>query len=74
MPLYTFYHCKPDGSAGSFETAQLPDDVSAGVRARAILDEHLSCAYVTVWAGEEKLEERHRSTLPLAEPGPSVVF
>jgi hypothetical protein len=74
MPLYTFYHCKPDGSAASFETAHLPDDLSASVRARDILAEHLSCAYVTVWAGEEKLEERHRAAPPpFAEDGTSAI-
>jgi hypothetical protein len=60
MPLYTFYHCKLDGSAASFDTVDLPDDVSARRRALAALDEHLSCAFVTVWSGEKKVAERHR--------------
>jgi hypothetical protein len=60
LPLYTFYPCKPDGSAASFETADFEDDFSASRYARDVLDEHRSCAYVAVWIGEEKVAERRR--------------
>ena len=47
--LYTFYACKPDGDALTFEALELPGDTEAVARAERVLAEHASCAYVEVW-------------------------
>ena len=58
MELYTFYPCKADGSAASFETFHLPDDAAALDRAAAVLSQHASCAYVAVWCGDRLVARR----------------
>lgn len=55
MALFTFYPRRRDGSATTFETIELPDDVSALVWARQVLAEHPSSVEVTVWRGESQI-------------------
>jgi len=55
MPLFTFYPCRPDGSSPAFETIECADDAAALVRARRVLEEHLSAAEVVVWRGERQI-------------------
>ena len=60
MAVYTFYLCRPDGSAASFEAFELASDAEARRRAPQILAEHPSCAYVAVWDGDRCVATRHR--------------
>jgi hypothetical protein len=60
MPLYTFYPCKPDGTADTFITEDLWDDGEACVRALHLLDLHPSATSIAVWAGERKVASRTR--------------
>ena len=48
MPIYTFYCCRPDDSAPSFEARALPSDEAAGLHAQRMLEEHRSCSHVVV--------------------------
>jgi hypothetical protein len=55
MPLFTFYPCLPDGSSPALETIECRDDASAMVRARRVLEDHLSAAEVVIWLGERRV-------------------
>lgn len=55
MPLYSFYPCRSDGSSAAFETIECRDEAHALVRARRVLDEHLSAVEVVIWHGELKV-------------------
>ena len=52
MRIYTFYFCRADGAAPSFEVYELADDAAAGACARRLLDEHPSCSHVLVCQDE----------------------
>jgi hypothetical protein len=52
VPLFTFYPCRSDGSSVAFETLDCPNDLEALVRARRVLDEHMSAVEVVIWQGE----------------------
>ena len=52
MNIYTFYFCRDDGAATSFEAVDLPSDHSTGEVAERMLLQHPSCAYVAVWEGD----------------------
>jgi hypothetical protein len=60
MPVFTFYICKRDGSSASFEAFELESDKDAPDRATAMLAEHLSCAFVSVWQGERRVLTQQR--------------
>jgi hypothetical protein len=60
MPVFTFYICKRDGSSTSFEAFELESDRDTPDRATAMLAEHLSCAFVSVWQGEREVLTRRR--------------
>lgn len=49
MSMFTFYLWKTDRSAESFEIFALDDDAQAVIRARTVLAQHPTCAFVTVW-------------------------
>ena len=55
MPIYTFYPCRADGSSTTFEAFELDGDEEARVRASLLLEQHASCAYVTVWQGDRQV-------------------
>lgn len=55
MPIYTFYPCRTDGSSPTFEAFDLGGDDEALTRANLMLDEHDSCAFVTVWQGDREV-------------------
>lgn len=55
MPMYTFYPCKPDGSAATFEALNLSDDASAAERAKKLIRLHPECAYLNVWQADRKV-------------------
>jgi len=55
MPIYTFYPCQADGSSPTFEAFDLAGDDEALTRASLMLDEHHSCAFVTVWQGDREV-------------------
>lgn len=60
MTMFTFYLCKEDGSAASFEAFELASDQLARERATAMLAQHTSCAYVNAWRGERKIWSERR--------------
>lgn len=60
MSIYTFYPCAADGLASTFQAFDLPSDEAAADRARRMLDEHLSCASVVVWAAERRVSVHRR--------------
>src|ERR1700759_1741111 len=60
MALYTFFPCLPDGHSSSFETRELPDDDDAEAFALVVLQRHLTCAWVAVWAGDREVCVRRR--------------
>ena len=49
MSMFTFYLWQTDRSAESFEIFDLDDDAQAVIRARTMLAQHPTCAFVTVW-------------------------
>ncbi|TAJ72146.1 MAG: hypothetical protein EPO51_08495 [Phenylobacterium sp.] len=55
MPLFTFYPCRPDGSSAAFETIECRDEAHALVRARQVLDDHMSAVEVVIWQGERQV-------------------
>lgn len=63
VPLFTFYPCRADGSSTAFETAECPGDADALVRARRVLDDHLSAVEVTIWQGERQVGALSRANL-----------
>lgn len=60
MALYTFRLCKPNGFSASFEAYELSGDGESLARAAELLDEHLNCDHIEVWAGERPVLARHR--------------
>ena len=78
MTMFTFYLCKADGSAASFEAFDLGSDRLARQRAGAMLAQHPSCAYVNAWRGDRKVWTERRDDAssvlksvapPYAHPG-----
>lgn len=61
MPIYTFYPCRSDGSSTTFEAFELDGDDAARDRAALLVEQHPSCAFVTVWRGD-------REVLPAPDP------
>ena len=59
MSMFTFYLWKSDRSAESFEIFALDNDAQAALRARALLAQHPTCAFVTVW-DEDRLTHTER--------------
>jgi hypothetical protein len=55
LRIYTFYFCRADGAAPSFEVYALTDDEAAGTSARRLLDEHPSCSHVMVCQDEREV-------------------
>jgi hypothetical protein len=55
VPLFTFFPCRPDGSATAFETFEEPHDIAALARAERVLREHSSAVEVVVWQGERRI-------------------
>ena len=62
MPIYTFYMCHADGSANSLEAFDLGSDKSAEGCALRMLDQHRSCAYVSVFEGDRPVMARYRTS------------
>lgn len=61
MPIYTFYPCRPDGSSPSFKAVDLGSDKAAAETAEALLREHQSAAYMSVFLGERQVLVLERS-------------
>ena len=68
MALYTFFLCKLDGSAFSFEVFELGSDAEAPLMAQRMLAEHLSCDYVAVWEDMRPVRIAHRRSLGSRAP------
>jgi len=78
MALYTFYLCKLDGSATSFEMLELASDSEAPLQAQRMLAEHLSCDYVAVWDDARPVRVAHcgplgRDASVEAEPASATI-
>lgn len=69
MPIYTFYPCRADGDAGSFDAAELASDTQARAHALRVLARHASCSHVVVWLGERQVMTCDRGA---AGPAPRV--
>lgn len=67
MPMYTFYLRKLLGGSTGFAALELIDDGESFTTAGDLLDEHLSCDHVDVWAGERAVFARHRMQ-PILRP------
>jgi hypothetical protein len=63
VSIYTFYLCSGDGCASTFEAFELGGDEFASERARRMLGEHPSCAYVAVWSEDRQVLSSHRRGL-----------
>ncbi|HEX6858580.1 MAG TPA: PAS domain-containing protein [Caulobacteraceae bacterium] len=69
MRVYTFFYCKPDGSAPSFEAYKFASDDDAVQRSHALLEEHESCSHVLVCDGDREVAATPRPGLePPAAP------
>lgn len=64
MPLFTFYPCRSDGSSPAFESLECRDDEDALLRARRVLDDHLSAVEVVIWQGERQVGAVSRVSNP----------
>ena len=73
MPVFTFYPCRPDGAAASFEAFELDSDDAARERALRMLERHPSCAYVVAWQGDRQVHVETRRAAP-RPPGPDALF
>lgn len=74
MAVYTFYLCNAGGGANSFEAFALGSDAEAPARARKMLEDHASCAYVAVWDDQRLVLENHRGALEgAAQPSLSTL-
>lgn len=60
MPLYTFFCCKADGSAPTFESHRLPSDEAAVAYSEALLKRQGSCSHVLVCEGDRDVATRGR--------------
>jgi len=72
MALYTFYCCKTDGSALTFEAYNLASDKAAVEHGEILLKNHRSCSHVIVTNGEKDIATVAREDRPL--PAPVVPF
>ena len=73
MLVYTFYCCRPDESAPSFEARDLASTAAAIEHARRMLDEHRSCSHVVVCLEEDEvMTVRRERDLPPSSPGPVI--
>jgi len=71
MPMYTFYCCKPDGSATTFEAHVLKGDEAAHDRASLLVRQHASCAYVAVFEADREVAKAHQPAIgEAASSGP----
>ena len=55
MPIYTFYFCKADGSATTFEAHLLDGDDAARTYAEVLARQHPSCAYVALFEADREV-------------------
>ena len=60
MALYTFHLCDEAGFSSCFETRELAYDSAAYPVAGALLKDHPSADYVSVWEDERPVLSRHR--------------
>jgi hypothetical protein len=65
--MYTFHLRRLQGGPTGLEAHQLQNDGESFAKAGAILDEHLSCDHVDVWAGDRPVLSRHRLQ-PVIQP------
>jgi PAS domain S-box-containing protein len=63
LPLFTFYCCKEDGAATTFEARELASKYLAHVHAQNLLEEHKSCSHVTVFDGDVEVLTARRSAV-----------
>jgi hypothetical protein len=61
MPLYTFFCRREDGTAVTFETAELSNDEAAIMRLEGVLHGHASCDYVEAFEDERLVAASYRA-------------
>ena len=67
MPMYTFYLRAEDDAPRGLDAVELAHDAASFARAGELLDHHLTCAYVEIWAGDRAVLARHREQ-PIIRP------
>lgn len=60
MALYTFFFCKADGTAPTFESHELPTDDAAAAHSELLLKQHRSCSHVLVCEGDRDVTTKGR--------------
>jgi hypothetical protein len=63
LPVYTFYCCRPDGAAPSFEMFELASDEAAAERAAQLLATHPSASHIAVCDGDREVLVERRSSV-----------
>ena len=61
MAVYTFYCCRPDGAAPSFEVFDVGSDEAAAARAAQLLETHPSASHISVFQDEREVLVHHRA-------------
>jgi len=72
--MYTFYCCRPDGDAPSFEAHELASDEAAAREAARLIEQHASCSHVIVFEGEREVATHHRAGAPPLPSEPSAAL
>jgi hypothetical protein len=67
---YTFVGLAADGRSPFVDVRVLDDDEDPAAHARALLDEHRSCARIEVWDGQARLFGVGRDLVDLDEVAP----
>ena len=67
MTLYTFHMCDAEGYSTCFETRELPFDSAVYPVASALLKDHSSADYVSVWDDDRPVLSRYRDA-PVIRP------
>ena len=67
MTLYTFHMCDGEGYSTCFEMRELPFDSAAYPVASALLKDHPSADYVSVWDDDRPVLSRYRDA-PVIRP------
>jgi hypothetical protein len=65
MALFTFYLCRDDGTAPTFESHEAHSDAEARLQAQLVLAQHPTAAYANVWLAERKVGRVDRSELSM---------
>lgn len=60
VAIYTFFLCRDDKGAATFEALDLPGDHHAAEAAASVLAEHHSARYVAIWQSDRLIGQVSR--------------